>query len=209
MKNPNPIFKKNYEKYLLQLRSVNPARWNAVLSIEVDEILKSARIPLLGRHYTVTPERIVDEQGNCPDYGICVILLKYLLLCPESIPTKSDWIHSRDFKDTVQAQNKGLSDFAAQKISARFSGNLDLLKKGLMDLGGQILDGEYPYDLSVYLPALPRVPLLVLFNDRDEQFAAETFILYESRAHHFLDAECRVMIDWYLYDALKRKRNNR
>ena len=41
-------------------------------------------------------------------------------------------------------------------------------------------------------------------NDRDEQFAAETFILYEGRAHHFLDAECRVMIDWYLYDALKR-----
>lgn len=204
MVNKNPVFEKNYVDYLQRLKSADPARWSPVLAIDVDESLESAKIPFLGRLYTVTPECILDEQGNSPDYGICVILLKYLLMCPEGVPAETTWVHSRDFKDTVQAQSKGLSDYAAQKISSRFSGRLSLLKRGLTELGGQVLDDQYPYDLSVSLPALPRVPLLVLFNDKDEHFAAETFILYESRAHHFLDAECRVMIDWYLYDDLRR-----
>lgn len=204
MGNPNPVFLKNYEDYLYQLHGTSTAGWSAVLGIDVEENAKSAKIPFLGRLYTVTPESISDEQGNRPDYGICVILLKYLLMCPESPPAEKNWIHSRDFKDTVQAQNSGLSDYAAKKIAALFSGDVSLLRRGLVELSGQIVDGEYPYDLSVYLPALPRVPLLVLYNDKDEHFPAEAFILYESRAHHFLDAECRVMVDWFLYDALRR-----
>ncbi|MCG6881099.1 MAG: DUF3786 domain-containing protein [Deltaproteobacteria bacterium] len=48
------------------------------------------------------------------------------------------------------------------------------------------------------------VPILFLFNAADEQFPAQTSILYERRAASFLDAECRVMINWYLPEYLKR-----
>jgi len=203
MNNPSPVFQKNYEDYLRQLNEASAANWAAVLGIDMEENEKTAKIPFLGKLYTVTPESISDEQGNHPDYGVCVILLKYLLMCPESIPAETNWVHSRDFKDTVQAQNSGLSDYAAKKMAARFSDKIPLFQKGLTQLGAQIVDGEYPYDLSAVLQVLPRIPLLILFNDRDEQFPAEAFILYESRAHHFLDAECRVMIDWCLYNALR------
>jgi len=53
------------------------------------------------------------------------------------------------------------------------------------------------------LPALPRIPILFLFNDADERFPARASILYQRRAAHFLDAECRVMVDWYLLEHLK------
>lgn len=42
-----------------------------------------------------------------------------------------------------------------------------------------------------------------LSNDTDEQFCAKTNLLYERRAGHFLDAECRVMVDGYLLEQLK------
>ena len=43
-----------------------------------------------------------------------------------------------------------------------------------------------------------------MFNDEDEQFPARASILYERRAAHFLDAEFRTMVDWYLQEHLKR-----
>jgi len=63
---------------------------------------------------------------------------------------------------------------------------------------------EFPYDISAMFKALPRLPILFLFNDKDDQFPAQTSILYERRAASFLDAECRIMIDWYLLEHLKR-----
>ncbi|MDJ0622322.1 MAG: DUF3786 domain-containing protein [Desulfocapsaceae bacterium] len=204
MGKPNPVFKKNYENYLHQLEEVNPANWSSILAIEVDREKRLAKIPFFDDMYDVSPTGISDAQGSRPDYGISVILLKYLLMCPQVVPTDSNWVHSRDFKDTVQAQNTGMSDFASQKISKLFAGNLDLLKLAVSELGGKVLVSEFPYDLSAILYPLPRVPVIFLFNDQDEDFPAKTSILYESRAHHFLDAECRVMVDWYLLEKLKK-----
>lgn len=204
MGNEHPVFKQNYQDYLQKLNFADIAARDTTLQISVNLETQSVTIPFLNTQYTVSPTGILDEYANRPTYGICVILLKYLLMCPDRVPGETSWIQSRDFKDTVQAQNKGLSDYAAKKISEVFSGNASLLKKALSELGGQALNGEFPYDLSVSLPVLPRVPILVLFNDKDEHFDAETFILYENRAHHFLDAECRVMVDWYLFERVKR-----
>ena len=124
MGNPNPVFQKNYENYLLQLSSANADNWQSVLAIEADYSDKTAQISFLDRQFNVSPTGVVDEQGCRPEYGLCVILLKYLLMCPRVIPTDSNWVHSRDFKDTVQAQNTGMSDYATQNISTLFTDDL-------------------------------------------------------------------------------------
>lgn len=204
MGKPNPVFKKSYEDYLCQLKKADSANWSSILAIEADEEKRLAKIPFFDELYEVSPAGIIDAQGGRPDYGICVVLLKYLLMCPQVVPIDSNWVHSREFKDTVQAQNGGMSDFATQKLSNLFAGELDLLTTAVGELGGKTLVSEFPYDLSVILHPLPRVPVILLFNDQDEDFPAKTSILYESRAHHFLDAECRVMVDWYLLTKLKK-----
>jgi len=204
MGKPNPVFKKSYEDYLCQLKKADSANWSSILAIEADEEKRLAKIPFFDELYEVSPAGIIDAQGGHPDYGICVVLLKYLLMCPQVVPIDSNWVHSREFKDTVQAQNGGMSDFATQKLSNLFAGELDLLTTAVGELGGKTLVSEFPYDLSVILHPLPRVPVILLFNDQDEDFPAKTSILYENRAHHFLDAECRVMVDWYLLTKLKK-----
>ena len=204
MENKNPIFKKNYENYLQQLGGVDLSMCESILGIAVDQEKGIAEIPFFGIHYQVSPLGVEDEGDKRPDYGICVVLLKYLLMCPAWIPPESDWINYRDFKDTGQAQNTGLSSYASQEISKRYTGNGERLKSAVKTLGGRPPETEYPYDISAVLTALPRIPILFLFNDADEQFPAQTSILYERRAASFLDAECRVMIDWYLLDYLKK-----
>ncbi len=204
MEETNPIFKKNYSDYLQQLEDIDFSVCASVLGITLDKERRIAQIPFFKNLYQVSPFGIVDEWGKRPDYGTCVILLKYLLMCPRQIPEQKDWIAYRDFTDAGQTQNSGLSAYALKMISKRYSGNLNRLMRAVRFLGGKSPETSYPYDLSAVFSALPRMPVLFLFNDADNLFPAQASILYERRAEHLLDVECRVMIDWYLLKHLKR-----
>jgi len=203
MPEPNPIFEKNYARYLRQLEDVDLSLCESILDITVDEERKIAQVPFFNTIYRVSRFGVVDDRGKRPDYGTSVVLLKHLLMCPQQVPAETDWVTNRDFKDSGQTQDTGLSSYASQAISKRYAGNLRRLKTAVDALGGIPPETEYPYDISVVLKALPRLPILFLFNDADEQFPAQASILYERRAEYFLDAECRVMVDWYLLEHLK------
>jgi hypothetical protein len=200
----NTVFNRNYNNYLRQLDSVDFLACESILGITFNEEDKTAQVPFFKTLYQVSRSGVVDDRGRHPDYGICVILMKYLLMCPQWIPSEMDWITYRDFSDSGQTQDAGLSDYAAQAISKRYAGNLSRLEAAANAIGGTLPEAEYPYDFSAVFTALPRLPILFLFNDVDEQFPATASILYERRAEYFLDAECRVMVNWYLQVHLKR-----
>lgn len=204
MEKKNSIFEENYKRYLRQLEDVDLSLCEKVLGIGVDKERKTAEIPFFKTTYRVSQAGVTEECGKRPDYGTCVVLLKYLLMCPQRVPTETDWVTYRDFKDAGQSQNTGLSAYAAQAVSKHYAGNLDRLRSAVDALGGRPPDTDYPYDVSAVFDVLPRLPVLFLFNDMEEQFPAKTSILYERRASSFLDAECRVMVDWYLLENLKR-----
>lgn len=200
----NPVFEKNYKDYLRQLDSTQMSRWESILDITVDKKRRTAQIPFFHTLYRVSPFGVADDRGRRPDYGTCVILLKYLLMCPQQVPCNDDWVTYRDFADAGQTQNVGLADHATTTIAKRYAGGLEWLKGAVDALGGRPPETGYPYDFTAVLPALPRIPILFLFNDADEQFPARASILYQRRAAYFLDAECRVMVGWYLLENLKK-----
>jgi hypothetical protein len=49
---------------------------------------------------------------------------------------------------------------------------------------------------------LPRVPILLLFNEADEDFPAQSSVLFEHRARHYLDMECLAMVGTLLVEHL-------
>ena len=169
---PNPVFEKNYEDYLRQLDTTHMSQWESILDITVNKKRGTARIPFFQTLYRVSPFGVVNDRGRRPDYGTCVILLKYLLMCPPRVTCDNDWITYRDFADSGQTQNTGLADYATTIISKRFAGGLERLKAAVDALGGHPPETDYPYDLSAVIPALPRIPILFLFNDADEEFPA-------------------------------------
>lgn len=204
MRKPNPIFEQNYEGYLRQMDDIDFSKLPQILKIRLNKENSTAEISFFNTIYRVSPFGVVDENGKRPDYGICVILLKHLLMCPQWVPAERDWVTNRDFADSGQNQDTGLSEYAINAIAKRYTGHPDRLKAAAGALGGIPPETEYPYDFSTVFRVLPRIPILFLFNAADEQFAAHASILYERRADQFLDAECRVMVDWYLFEALKK-----
>ena len=51
-----------------------------------------------------------------------------------------------------------------------------------------------------------RAPMLLQFNDKDEEFPAECRLLFEERAEAYLDAECLAMLGRHLCKRLQHVR---
>jgi hypothetical protein len=204
MKKQNPIFEKHYNDYLEKIAGIDLSARSQILGISLEENGKTAVITYFGSDYRVSCKGVVDNRGMRPNYAICVLLLKYLLLCPERRPVEDDWVNYRDLKDSGPLAVY-FNDNVINAISRRYSGRSDILKAAAAAGVGNIPDSDYPYDVALFFRALPCVPMLLLFNDADDEFPAQTTVLFEKRADQFLDAECLAMLAVALYEHLKQK----
>ena len=88
MKEEAAIFESIYADYLAQVARLDVAAIADQLGVEVqdDEI----RIPFFHKAFSLTPRGIADEKGHKPHHALCVVLCKYLLLCPAALgpPTR-------------------------------------------------------------------------------------------------------------------------
>jgi hypothetical protein len=90
-------------------------------------------------------------------------------------------------------------------IAREFSGRPADLRQTAETLGGRPPSIAYRYDISLVILALPKVPLLLLFNDADDEFPAACSVLFERRAERYLDMECLAMVGMLFADYLLKK----
>lgn len=194
------VFEQIYREYLQDISRIDLNRVKDRLGVNLDE--GSVIIPFYGIPYRISPHGITDHQGRRPTHSVSVILCKYLLMCPEFEPTGSDWVTYKDFKDAAPFAG-GFFNNAEKPISRMFSGRLLDLKEACGKLGGRPADMDIASDLVIRIDALPKIPILMLFNDRDESFPAQCSLLFERRAEKYLDMECLAMTGWALSEKLK------
>jgi hypothetical protein len=201
MKGKAAVFEENYQHYLKKIAALNPAALADRLGFTLSH--GKAVIPFFNRSYRVSAAEIVDAAGRPAPYGVSIILFKYLLMCPPRTPTDRAWAAYRDFPDAAPL----LGTFAAtaeRPIAEHFSGRTAELMQAALELGASAHDGDYPYDLKLCLSALPRIPMLLLFDDADEEFSSRCKILFERRIEKYLDMECVAMLGMLLAEFLRR-----
>lgn len=197
------IFEKNYQGYCDEIAGIDFASISDRLGLE--HVGDKLRVPFFNRDYLVSKDGIMDASGNIPDYGICVILAKYLLLCPDRSHCDTDWVSFKDFKRTSHFTNVNFfSSDTERAIDRHFSGRLDDLARACGELAGIHHEMEISYDLSMQFNALPRISLLLLFNDGDEEFPARATVLFQKHAEYYLDPESLIMTSAFLAGRLKR-----
>ena len=196
----SPIFEKTYKHYLAQIADLSFKELEDKLGLQVAG--NKANIHLFGKPYTVSDSGISGPEGRKPHLSTCVILCKYLLMCPPHAPRAADWVTFKDFKDAAPL----ISSFATtvtNPISTMFSGRPSALERACQKIGGYLPAETFSYDVNIQFDALPRVPLLLLFNDRDEEFAAQCSVLFEKRTEQYLDMECVAMLGMLLYEYIE------
>ncbi len=201
MTSKNSIFEKTYKDYIAQVAEIDFKPIEQKLGVHAEG--NDVTIPLFGKSHKVSESGITDPLGNQPSLDICVILCKYLLLCPGVYPKEKEWVSFRDLKNSGPLTSYFAND-VERAIAAYFEGRLDDMKEASKLLAGYPPDIEAAYDLAMQFDALPRVPVMLLFNDVDDEFPAKSSILFERRAEKYLDAECLAMVGRLLFTSLKK-----
>jgi len=187
MKNINSIFNKNYKDYLKKVAMSDFSSKKDILGIEIKD--NKIDLPFLNRNFNIFSEKITDQYFIEADYSHCVLFCNYLLQCPDKKPIFSDWVSYNSFKDSAPLINY-FENNTHLLIANAFTKNIDICKKACDHIGGQLVDINLPYDLVRKFYILPKIPILFLFNDSDEEFQAVAKILFENCAEQYLDAEC-------------------
>lgn len=191
----SPIFEKIYRDYLAQLSGINLKSVAEKLGIDIRN--DEAIIPLFGKPYRVSEKGVFDLSDMRPSHSICVVLFKYLLLCPKEEPSGREWVTFKDFMDAAPFV-EGFSNTSEHEIEKNFTGKLPDLKKTCIVSGGNAFDADFSYDLSMRFNPLPKVPVIMLFNDEYEVFKSKCVILFEKCAENYLDMECLAIIGMQL-----------
>lgn len=192
MSQKSDIFEKHYDDYCAQVAKVDLLSIKDRLGIEVKE--DQARIRFADEIYTISGKRITDASGNRPGYAICVVLFKYILLCPDPAPYDINWVALTDFKHTGQFTNVNFFTSETEGIlKDSFSGRLDALACACKKMGGTQSKLQMPWDLAMEMDVLPKIKILILLNDKDEEFPALCRVLFQKHAQFYLDPESMII----------------
>ena len=201
MNEKSSVFEETYANYLVQIGRLDFKKIADRLGAEMvgEELI----IPVFGKPLRVSAAGITRPSGGRPNFSVCVILFKYLLLCPDHDPVGNDWVSFKDFRDSAPFAG-AFFNYTEVPLAKYFSGRLNDLDAACRGIQGHPPAATFSYDLCMQFDALPKIPVLLLYNDADEEFAAQCAVLFERRAENFLDMECLAMVGMLLFEWLKR-----
>jgi len=186
-----PVFKETYENYVAQIGKLDLAAMGRSLGFEMDS--NKARINCFNRTYWIGTQGIHDSAGQIPNLSVSVILCKYLLMFPGQTPDARDLVTFKDFKDAAPLVHF-FSNAVQREIAVRFQGDIGSLEKACRSLGGWPYAADLSYQVKYHFQGLPKVPVILLFNDAEEGFAAQCTLLFERSAGFYLDMESVAML---------------
>jgi hypothetical protein len=155
-----------------------------------------AVIPLFGRPAIVEKDAVTQDGVRIDTIG-SILVLRYLLCAGKASPA-GEWVPYRAFRDGSRFASY-IKAHIEDKIAAFFSGKQHLFGSRLESLGASIYAGEIQADLIRELLPLPRVPVLCLFRDRDDEFEATFQFLFDASAPSYLDLEALAVVLQYTY----------
>ena len=174
------------EKARREFRLLDPS-WMASRSGTTYSYPRRAfKVPFFGEEYEVTyPEGTVRKPDGRPAGAReALIILHYLVHAGGEEP-RLQWIAYRDLPGARYHEPA----FAAEvetPLSRGLEGRLEELRDWALRKARR---AEVPGDVAAVWEVLPRLPLLVIFNDRDEEFPASARVLFDVTAPGYLPTE--------------------
>jgi hypothetical protein len=191
------VFEETAQDYLAQVAALVESGKMAQKAADLGVRCRAGeiRIRFLNQEFTVTLNGIFDADHQVPAFPLRVVLFRYLLHENTHSGTSGQdrfqncrWTAYKEFRDAAPLIHYFAHD-AEGAVIRRFSGRLSELSEVCRILGGAPPDGLMPGDLAMRVPLLPRVPVCLVFHEKDAEFPAACSLLFEARAGHYLDME--------------------
>jgi hypothetical protein len=180
------IFETTLEDYLTQIGDIDLVSRAETLGATPRE--GALILPLYGIPHRVSKEGVFDAGGKKANFTVSVVLCRYILQCPATVPTPGGWVTYREFRDAAPLTGYFTTN-TNKVIETTYAGKLAALEDACRRIGGCLVE-EPSFDLAVAFDLLPRIPVYFRFNDRDDEFPAQSSVLFRQSAEHYLDMEC-------------------
>lgn len=151
-------------------------------------------LPFLGGEVALTWPALEVAEGTqpIPDH-VLALLLYYLGISDGAEPT-GEAVSFADLPDG-RFYVTAFRGYTAALLGRRFAHEVDALELAVAALGGVPLVSAA--DRGWWIPALPRVPVTLLWWDADEEFDARAELLFDKTASHHLTTDgCAVLGSW-------------
>ena len=195
------VFEETYDKYMSQISHIDLLPRAERLGAEPagDALI----IPYYKKPFRISTDGIFDETGERANFAISVVLFQHVFSCPAEIPIAGGWVSYREFKDAGPLANYFTSN-SNKIVETTFAGNPEALRHACKKLGGRLLDADPSWDLSFEFDMLPRIPIRLRFNDKDDEFPAQCSILFRQSAESYIDMESLAIGVTYLIGKLTK-----
>ncbi len=150
-----------------------------------------ARVPLFGEPCTIREDAVYRNHVRLDTVG-SILVIRYLLSAGDE-PLRNAWVPYREFKDGAQFASY-IKTNIEDRLARRFAGQRALLQERIQAIGGNMYRSESRPDVAAALYPFPKVPLLLIFWDKDEEFDASLQFLFDRSAASYLDMEALAVL---------------
>jgi hypothetical protein len=147
---------------------------------------RSFFVSFFGDVYRVSyPEGAVERQDGSPAGAREGLIVLHYLITADGTPVGGQWIAYRDLPGARYHEPAFAAD-VERPLSQGLEGRLESLRRWSQDRARQV---DLNADIALAWDALPRVPLLIIFNEKDEEFPASARVLFDVSAPNYLPTE--------------------
>jgi hypothetical protein len=186
-----PVFAEIKEDYLQQLL----AKWDEfdLKALGLERGQDVIEVPFYNRKYVVSAKGVQSGDSHLLEHMTYVTICQYLLGPAKPATGPVEWYAYKQFPNGAP-YGEGFHNVVERKLARVFSGRLEELRERCAEQGGFLPEQSYSYDLVQCFQALPKVPVLLLFNDAEDMFPAQCSVLFQSDCEGYLDMESVVMV---------------
>jgi Domain of unknown function (DUF3786)/Putative Fe-S cluster len=155
----------------------------------------SLLLQFFGRDVELSHDGVLIDGSEVEDPRDQILLYNYVHFAGGQEP-EQEWVGMESLPNSI-SKIRTLRVYCEERIAAHFAGKTDLLKKYGAELGGVLQENtEQSCSAAFLIPALPRLPLYVLFWDEEEEdgFPAKVKVLFDQNVLEFLDIESLVFV---------------
>lgn len=143
------------------------------------------------------PELVFDAGSPLPPH-VQALLVYYLAISDGSKPL-GGWCSFADLPNG-RFYSRAFQGYTGDALARRLGERAVGLPDAIASVGGRALPAEQlatNADAAWFVPALPRVPVAVLWWDADDEFSARAELLFDSTAPRHLPTDgCAVLGSW-------------
>lgn len=146
------------------------------------------RLPYFTEHIVIEPGGIQKENGAQLNQWEQVFIYNHMAQGGKARPT-GNWKAFQELPNTV-SKMKSMHAHVEDPLAEQFGGKTAAIEAAAKKIGGQDQSAEHPTaDAAWLFTPLPRLPVMLLFWDRDDEFKAKVKLLFDETISLHLDIE--------------------